>query len=71
LMYRCPRTAMNVDIWLADEVTPVNADTYEHVMCPSCPHIHFINKTTGKALGDKSKQAADPWTGDNVPISTA
>jgi hypothetical protein len=55
LMYRCPRTGVNVDIWLADEVTPVSADTYEHVMCPSCTHIHFINKTTGKALGDKGK----------------
>jgi hypothetical protein len=54
-MYRCPRTGVSVDIWLADEVTPVNADTYEHVMCPSCAHIHFINKTTGKALGDKGK----------------
>jgi hypothetical protein len=27
LMYRCPRTGVSVDIWLADEVTPVNADT--------------------------------------------
>jgi len=27
LMYRCPRTGVNVDIWLADEVTPVSADT--------------------------------------------
>jgi hypothetical protein len=26
LMYRCPRTGVNVDIWLADEVTPVSAD---------------------------------------------
>ena len=52
LMYRCPRTGVSVDIWLADEVTPVNADTYEHVMCASCAHIHFINKTTGKALGE-------------------
>jgi hypothetical protein len=48
LMYRCPRTSVNVDIWLADEVTPVSADTYEHVMCPSCAHIHFNNKTTAK-----------------------
>jgi hypothetical protein len=47
LMYRCPRTGINVDIWLADEVTPVNADTYEHV--------HFISETTGKALGHKGK----------------
>jgi hypothetical protein len=55
LMYRCPSTGVNVDVWLAEEVTPVNADAYEHVMCPSCARIHFINKTTGKALGDKSK----------------
>lgn len=45
LMYQCPRTGVNVDIWLADAVAPVSADTYEHVMCPSCAHIHFINKS--------------------------
>jgi hypothetical protein len=29
--------------------------TYEIVTCPACAQLHFINKTTGKALGDKAE----------------
>jgi DNA-directed RNA polymerase subunit RPC12/RpoP len=55
LLYRCPRTGVNVEISFDDEVTPASADTYEHVTCPSCSHVHFINRGTGKVLGDKAK----------------
>jgi hypothetical protein len=44
LMYRCPRSGVNVDIWLADEVTPGgNEDPtirmwYQALMQPDAPH---------------------------------
>jgi hypothetical protein len=28
---------------------------YEIVTCPACTQFHFINKATGKALGDKTE----------------
>lgn len=55
LMYRCPRTGVDVEISLDDEIPPAAADTYEHVTCPSCAHVHFVNRATGKVLGDKAK----------------
>jgi hypothetical protein len=53
LLYRCPRTGVNVEI-AVDEAMPASADTYEHVTCPSCAHVHFINRATGKVLGHKA-----------------
>src|ERR1019366_4681551 len=42
LMYRCPRTGVSVDIWLADEVTPVNADTHTSAAILSrCGQLRF------------------------------
>ena len=49
---------MNVQIWLAKDPSTDQADTYEPVTCPGCQRLHFINKTTGKLLGEKEKQAA-------------
>jgi hypothetical protein len=55
LVIRCPRTGMNVQIWLAKDPSTDQADSYESVTCPGCQRLHFINKTTGKLLGDKEK----------------
>jgi phage FluMu protein Com len=55
LIIRCPRTGTNVQVWLAKDPSTDQADTYESVTCPACQRLHFINKTTGKLLGDKEK----------------
>jgi len=54
LIYRCPRTGINVPVPFALE-TPAadNADVYEQVACPACLHLHLVCKSTGKLLGDK------------------
>jgi hypothetical protein len=52
---RCPRTGMNVQIWLAKDPATYQANDYESVTCPACLQTHFVNKTTGKLLGDKEK----------------
>jgi hypothetical protein len=46
---------MNVQVWLAEDASTDQADAYETVTCPACLRIHFVNKTTGKLLGDKEK----------------
>ena len=53
VIFKCSRTGMNVQHWLADE--PPSDDTtssYETVTCNACRGFHFINQSTGKLLGD-------------------
>jgi hypothetical protein len=54
ILFKCPRTGMNVQHWLADEPQPDNPQcTYETVVCKACSRLHFINRSTGKLLGDQ------------------
>jgi hypothetical protein len=46
---------MNVQIWLVKDASTDQGDTYETVTCPACLRLHFVNKTTGKLLGDKKE----------------
>jgi hypothetical protein len=55
LIFRCVRTGLNVQVWLPERAPTDGADSYEAVTCPACARIHFVNKTTGKMLGDKEK----------------
>jgi hypothetical protein len=51
LLFKCPRTAMNVQHWL-DEPEPGDPHpSYASVVCNACTRIHFINSVTGKLLG--------------------
>jgi hypothetical protein len=53
VIFKCPRTGMNVQHWLADEKpsAPAATTSYETVTCNACRGFHFINRTTGKLLG--------------------
>jgi hypothetical protein len=54
VLFRCPRTGLNVQHWLADEVGPDDPQCgYETVLCKACTRLHFINRRTGKLLGDQ------------------
>jgi len=56
-IFKCPRTGMNVQHWQADEVTPDDPQgTYETVVCQACGGLHFINRSTGKLLGEQQQQ---------------
>jgi len=51
LLFKCPRTGMNVQHWL-DEREPADLHpVYASVVCKACTRIHFINSATGKLLG--------------------
>jgi hypothetical protein len=49
LIFRCPKTLNNVQHWLDGEDAPDHV--YETVFCPACTRLHFINRKTGKLLG--------------------
>ena len=54
LVFKCPRTGMNVQHWLADETAPDDPlCTYETVHCQACSGLHFLNRSSRKLLGEK------------------
>jgi hypothetical protein len=53
VVFKCPRTGMNVQHWIAEGATQDDPHgTHETVVCKACTRLHFINRTTGKLLGE-------------------
>jgi hypothetical protein len=50
----CPRTGLNVQVWLPEVVPTDQPNVYESVSCPACTALHLINKNTGRLLGDET-----------------
>ena len=50
IIFRCPQTGMDVQTLLYKQGKD-EARTYEAITCPACTRLHFIDKSTGKALG--------------------
>ncbi|WP_324404896.1 hypothetical protein [Bradyrhizobium sp.] len=47
---------MNVQHWLAEGIDPDDpSGTYDTVVCRACTRLHFINKETGKLLGQEDE----------------
>ncbi|MGX4804859.1 hypothetical protein [Bradyrhizobium guangdongense] len=49
IIFKCPQTGMNVQHWL----TEADGNDYQPVTCAACTRVHFINKETGKVMGQK------------------
>jgi hypothetical protein len=57
-LFTCPATSMNVQHW-SDKDADVRENEYEGIICPACTRLHFLNRKTGKLLGqdgDKVRQ---------------
>jgi predicted RNA-binding Zn-ribbon protein involved in translation (DUF1610 family) len=49
-VFTCPATSMNVQHLLEDgQAAPDNE--YEGITCPACGKLHFVNRKTGRLLG--------------------
>ena len=53
-VFKCPATSINVQHWLDDD-EDVPEDEYKGVACPACLKLHFLNRKTGKLLGQDRK----------------
>ena len=52
IIFKGPRTGMNVQHWLADESAEDDStSSYETVICQACSRLHFINRSSGRLLG--------------------
>jgi len=53
LIFKCPRTGMNVQHWLDEAKAGDPSSSYETVECHACTRLHFINRRTRKLVGDR------------------
>ena len=51
-IFKCPATGLNVQAW-SDEEDGAAENEFEGVICPACTRLHFLNRKTGKLLGEK------------------
>jgi hypothetical protein len=49
-IFTCPATSMNVQHSSEDDQDAPDNE-YEGVACPVCARVHFVNRKTGKLLG--------------------
>jgi hypothetical protein len=49
-----PATSLNVQHQL-DGDPDISENEYEGIVCPACTRLHFINRKTGKLLGEAKK----------------
>jgi hypothetical protein len=54
VVFKCPRTGMNVQYRLPDPAAdaPPAGNSHVGVPCLACGSIHFVNIVTGKLLGE-------------------
>jgi hypothetical protein len=52
-IFRCPDTSFNVQCQIKDDGDDGGRDVYEAVRCLACDQLHFINRKTGRLLGEK------------------
>ena len=59
IIFRCLQTGMDVQTFLHKQEQD-ETRAYEAVICPACTRLHFIDKSTGKALGSGQVSDDDP-----------
>ena len=52
-LYRCPRTRLHVQGWIADERSLLEKQNYEAVNCLACGGVHLVNPASGKSIDDE------------------
>ena len=50
-VYRCPKTGLNVQGWVADDPTEGEGETYYSVTCTICTQMHLVDPKTARVLG--------------------
>ena len=51
-IFKCPSTGLNVQEWVDDE-DGLSDNEFQGLICPACTRLHFLNRKTGKLLGEK------------------
>jgi len=51
-LYRCPKTRLRVQGWVADGPILSEKQIYEAMNCLACGGVHFVNPTSGKTINE-------------------
>ena len=51
-LYRCPRTRLRVQGWVAEEPSQLEKQSYEAVTCLACGGVHLVNPASGRTIDD-------------------
>jgi hypothetical protein len=54
VIFTCPITKLSVQHWLDDD-DDASKNEFQGIACPACTRLHFINRKTGKLLGERSE----------------
>ena len=57
LLFNCPVTGIRVQHWLDDDNPSKPGDGYQSIVCQACARLHFVNRKTGRLLGQKEERA--------------
>jgi len=52
-VFRCPTTGKLVQHFIAEEARAGHLDHFDSVQCNACGLTHFVNRATGRVLGQK------------------
>jgi hypothetical protein len=55
-LYRCPKTRLRVQGWVADEWSQPEQQNYEAVNCIACGGVHLVNPANGKTINDENSK---------------
>jgi hypothetical protein len=51
-LYRCPKTCLRVQGWVADDPKQPDKQSYEAVTCLACGGVHLLNSASGKTTNE-------------------
>jgi hypothetical protein len=51
ITYRCPNMQQSIQYWLDGKDVQDEGQKYIAVLCYACLELHFVERTTGKVLG--------------------
>jgi hypothetical protein len=56
-LYRCPKTRLRVQGWVADDPKQPDKQSYEAVTCLACGGVHLVNSASGRTIDDVDRNS--------------
>ena len=56
-LYRCPKTRLRVQGWVADDPEQLDKQSYDAVTCLSCGGVHLVNSARGRTIDDVDRNS--------------
>jgi hypothetical protein len=62
-LYRCPKTRLRVQGWVADEPSQPEKQSYEAINCLACGGLHLVNPVSEKTINEDERRCR-AWPAD-------